>query len=198
MIASCLLLTSWVSNRFWQEMYAFETLSCLLKTLNCKNFGKTLFFLQDIRKSRSKTVFLYLKIVSTSVLTSLTKSRPYLFFETPISGIEAGNFRSSRSLMFFKIYVLENFANLTGKHLCWSFFLIKMQVSRPATLLKRDSNTGVFLLNLRNFRTPFFAELLWWLLLKSYTSKKQEHLLTETSSLTQENCNISMDWLVKM
>ena len=35
--------------------------------------------------------------------------------------------------------VLKNFANLTGKHLCWNLFLIKLQVSRPATLLKRDS-----------------------------------------------------------
>ena len=29
--------------------------------------------------------------------------------------------------MFFKIYVLKNFAMLTGKHLCWSLFLIKLQ-----------------------------------------------------------------------
>ena len=42
--------------------------------------------------------------------------------------------------------VLKNFANLTGKHLCWSRFLIKLQ-ARPATLLERDSNTDVFLWN---------------------------------------------------
>ena len=40
--------------------------------------------------------------------------------------------------------------NFTWKHLCWNFFLIKLQVLRPATLLKTDSNTGVFLWNLRN------------------------------------------------
>ena len=34
---------------------------------------------------------------------------------------------------------------VTGKHLCWSYFLIKLQACRFATLLKRDSNTGVFL-----------------------------------------------------
>ena len=34
--------------------------------------------------------------------------------------------RSSRSKMFFKISVLENFAIFTGKHLCWSLFLIKL------------------------------------------------------------------------
>ena len=52
---------------------------------------------------------------------------------------------SSRPQMFFKIEVLKNFANFTGKHLCWSLFLIKFQALSPATLLKRDSNTGVFL-----------------------------------------------------
>ena len=31
-------------------------------------------------------------------------------------------FRSSRSQMFFKISVLENFTNSIGKHLCWRHF----------------------------------------------------------------------------
>ena len=29
--------------------------------------------------------------------------------------------------MFFKIGLLKNFANFTRKHLCWSFFFIKLQ-----------------------------------------------------------------------
>ena len=33
-------------------------------------------------------------------------------------------FRSSRLQMFFKIDVRKNFANFTGKHLCWRDFLI--------------------------------------------------------------------------
>ena len=41
------------------------------------------------------------------------------------------------------------------KHLCWGLFSIILQAFRPATLLKRDSNTGVFLQNLRKYlRTP--------------------------------------------
>ena len=44
--------------------------------------------------------------------------------------------RSSRSQIFFKIGVLKNFANFTGKHRCWSLFLMKFK--------KTDSNTGVF------------------------------------------------------
>ena len=35
--------------------------------------------------------------------------------------------------------VLKIFARFTGKDLCWSFFLIKSQTHRSATLLKRDS-----------------------------------------------------------
>ena len=41
--------------------------------------------------------------------------------------------------------VLKSFVNFTGKHLCWSLYLITLQVFRPATLIKRDSNTRVFL-----------------------------------------------------
>ena len=58
-----------------------------------------------------------------------------------------GVHRTSRSQMFFKIVVRKNFANFTGKHLCWS---------RPVILLKRDSNTGIFLWNLLNFKNNFF------------------------------------------
>ena len=34
-------------------------------------------------------------------------------------------FRSSHTQIFFKTGVVRNFAIFTGKHLCWSFFLIK-------------------------------------------------------------------------
>ena len=44
-----------------------------------------------------------------------------------------------------QICVLKNFTKFTGNHMCWSFFLIKLWALRPAALLKRDSNTDVFL-----------------------------------------------------
>ena len=37
-------------------------------------------------------------------------------------------FRSSLMQMFFRIGVLQNFVNYTGKHLCWSLFVIKRDV----------------------------------------------------------------------
>ena len=57
------------------------------------------------------------------------------------------NVQNSCWLMFFKKGVLKNFPIFTEKHLCWSFFLIKLQV-----FLKTDRNTGVFLLILRNLK----------------------------------------------
>ena len=75
-------------------------------------------------------------------------------------------FRSSRSLMFFKIGILKNVINLTGKHLSCSLFLIKLKVFKLVTLLKRDSNTGAFPVKFAKLlRKPFFTEHLQWLLL---------------------------------
>ena len=53
--------------------------------------------------------------------------------------------------VFCKKGVLRNFSKFTGKHLCQSLFFNKVASLKPATLLKRDSGTGIFLLILRNF-----------------------------------------------
>ena len=64
-------------------------------------------------------------------------------------------FRSSCGQMFFKTSVVRNVAIFTGKQLCWSVFLIKLQALWPATLFqphpKRDLNTSAFLRILQNF-----------------------------------------------
>ena len=54
-------------------------------------------------------------------------------------------YRSSNRRCSMKKGVLKDFANFAQKHLCWSLFLIKLHASRPASLLKGDSNTIVFL-----------------------------------------------------
>ena len=78
--------------------------------------------------------------------------------------------RSSRSQMCFKIGFLTNFEIFIGKHLYWILFLINLQ----ATLLKRDSDTGVFLWILWNSKNCFFTEHLRWLLLylRHYSTQK--------------------------
>ena len=65
--------------------------------------------------------------------------------------VELWTNRNSRSQMFFEIGVLKNSAIFTGKHLCWSLFLMKLRAFMSATLLKRDFNTGVFHWILRKF-----------------------------------------------
>ena len=80
-------------------------------------------------------------------------------------------FRSRRSQMFFKVGVLKCYTIFTGKHLRWSLFLIKFQSFqsfRSATLLKSNSNKGVFLW--RYLRTVFFIEHFQWLLLPFNTT----------------------------
>ena len=44
--------------------------------------------------------------------------------------------------------VLKNFAVVTRKHFSWSLFLMKLQAFSPATLLKKESNTSIFLVKI--------------------------------------------------
>ena len=62
--------------------------------------------------------------------------------------------------MFFKIDLLKNSANFTGKHLCWSLFLIKFQAFRSVTPAQ------VFSCDICEiFKNTIFTEHLQWLLL---------------------------------
>ena len=62
------------------------------------------------------------------------------------------SYRSIRSQMLFKIGVLKNFANFTGKHLCQSLFFDKGAGLR----LQLWTQVGEFLWNLRNTKNTFF------------------------------------------
>ena len=74
--------------------------------------------------------------------------------------------RSSRPEVFCKKGDLRNFTKFTENHLCQSLFFNKVAGVRPATLLKNRLWHRCFPVNFVKFlRTPFFIELLWWLLL---------------------------------
>ena len=62
--------------------------------------------------------------------------------------------------MFLKIILLKKFASFTGKHLSESS-LIKLQVFRNVTLLKRYSNTGFLLWILWIIQEHLFCRWLW-------------------------------------
>ena len=67
--------------------------------------------------------------------------------------------------MFCKKGVLKNFASFSGKHLCWSHFLIKFQAFRPATFKKRFQHR-CFLKKFAKFlRTPILKNICERLLL---------------------------------
>ena len=91
-------------------------------------------------------------------------------------------FRSSRSQMFYKIVVLENFAKLTGKHLSWSVFLIKL---KAFNFNKKTLQHRCFPVNFAKFlRTPcsqktlpddyscIFIIIVFIYMCGEYTSKK--------------------------
>ena len=62
---------------------------------------------------------------------------------------EYGEIRSTD--FFHAAGVLESFTKSAGKHLCGQLLFNKVASFRPATLLKRDSDTDVFLWVLQNF-----------------------------------------------
>ena len=80
----------------------------LVRNPNAEYMSKTM--LIKVIKVRDDTHMASMKIVQLKVF-KIANSK--LFW------------RSSRSQMFFKIGVLKNFANLTGKHLCWSIYSIR-------------------------------------------------------------------------
>ena len=73
--------------------------------------------------------------------------------------------RSSHQKCSLKEGVLENFAISTGKHLCWSLFLIKLHAWRPATFIKRESNMVFPVDIVEILRTPILKKICEWLLL---------------------------------
>ena len=94
--------------------YYFWTLRCI----------ETLFTLQfTIFKTFYPSLFVFFLDFSAST---------YLAFQ---------NNRQKSLELSYKKAILKNFAIFTGKRLYWSLFLIKFQSCRPATSLKRDSNT---------------------------------------------------------
>ena len=67
-----------------------------------------------------------------------------------ISSIE-DNYTEVNTKVFYIKAVLKIFAIFTGKRLCWSLCLIKLQAFRLAALFIRDSSMGTFLCILRIF-----------------------------------------------
>ena len=91
----------------------------------------------------------YFKVVKTLERSQLTPLRYLLaFIRLRISHLRCST----------KKAILKNFEIFTRKHLCWSFFLIKLQNFRPVTLSK-ETPTQVFSCEYYNiFKNTYFEK----------------------------------------
>ena len=88
--------------------------------------------------------------------------------------------RSSHSEMFFKIAALKNFKKFTGKYMCRSFFLIKLQACK---FIKKETLAQLGSCEFcENFENAFFIEHLRWLLLLFVTLIFTYYLQNKISS----------------
>ena len=87
-----------------------------------------------------------LKMINLLIITKNTQNIKLLWFQ------------KQPPELFYKKVVLEHFIIFTGKHLCQSLFLINLQPWKPATLLKRDYSTGVFLQFCKLFKNSYLKK----------------------------------------
>ena len=101
--------------------------------------------------------------------------------------------RSSQRIYSVKKAVLKRFANVTGKHLCWSLFLMKSYAFMPSTLSKRDSKINLFLVKFAKFlRTPILKEICERLPCISYDLHKY---VSHVKKNCQRTCTKFMNYL---
>ena len=74
-------------------------------------------------------------------------------------------FRNSLMQMFFKTVVARNCAMFTGKHLCWSLFLIKNNLNSTFSQRRLQHRWFLSCENCEIFTNTFFMEYLQWLFL---------------------------------
>ena len=106
-------------------------LLCFL-TVNHQNSTEKLTIWQTFAEASEHRTF----IASVQNICNLISWEDYYFGRIGI--------RSSRSQVFFIIGVLINFANFTGKHLCWSLSLLKKRLQHrcfPVKFEKYSRNT---------------------------------------------------------
>ena len=130
--------------------------SCLVSSRHIHNSVKQIVWIYRKNSQRVNTgnyfcKKLYLRCFSGSWICLRLSSLETSVFFCYFFHFESIKVRSSRWQMYFKIEVFKNFAIFTGKHMCWSLFVMKLLAYKPANLLKRDSNTSIFLLILPNF-----------------------------------------------
>ena len=134
----------------WSDAGSDKTISIFWRNANMKNYDFLKWIYWTIFFSFSNGLsFQFCKNMKPALRILLFGWKTY----DVVMNIEPWerNYRSSHSQIFFKIGVLKNVAHFTVKYLCWSLLLINLQAWRHITLSRKDSNTNVFLWNLRIF-----------------------------------------------
>ena len=95
------------------------------------------------------------------------------------------------SQIFWNIGVLTNFSIFTGKYLCWSLFLIKLEASwRPVTFKCEHCKVCI---------SSGFIEHLWWLLLKIRAQNRKAsfyYFFKQVTFSTYESVCLEFLWTI--
>ena len=80
---------------------------------------------------------------------------------TNLRVLDTNMYRSSRSQIFLKTGALKSFANLKGKHLHWSLFLIKVAGLKSSNFIKKRLQHRCFSVKFTNFSEHLFTSGGW-------------------------------------
>ena len=91
--------------------------------------------------------------------------------------------------MFFKINALEDFANFIGRHLCWSLFLIKLQVF-ICEIFKNTSGGCFFVIERFTFLDQYLLlqQSNYYIVLSTYLNQ-QCSWINKNNRLFEQMCN---------
>ena len=99
--------------------------------------------------------------------------------------IHVGKRSNSRLQMFFKTGVLNNFAKITGKHLCWSLFC-KVAGCRPAFSLKKTFPKFYVMIDIIYFKVIFYYGRIRSRSRKNFTIDRSKRLVNRCFFLNQD------------
>ena len=125
---------------------------CLLKHGNHTYFFNRLWAEDKHLHFHKLCVYIFIHDTYTHLKTALLKSTSIHYFYIRL----LLNRRNSRLEVLCEKHVPKNFAIFTGKYMCRNLFLIKLQVVKPVSLLKRESKRVLYCDYCKVFKNAYF------------------------------------------
>ena len=125
---------------------------CLLKHGNHTYFFNRLWAEDKHLHFHKLCVYIFIHDTYTHLKTALLKSTSIHYFYIRL----LLNRRNSRLEVLCEKHVPKNFAIFTGKYMCRNLFLIKLQVIKPVSLLKRESKRVLYCDYCKVFKNAYF------------------------------------------